>query len=89
LKICNITDIVHCKGIKIIIFLFIIVAYIRCKKDKPTDLNNEEEIVSPTTGTRTEFTLDSIFLYAKQIYLWNDVLPSYNDFAPRAKLNPN
>jgi hypothetical protein len=85
LKIYNITDIVHCKGIKIIIFLFIIVAYIGCKKDKPTDLNNEEEIVSPTTGTRTEFTLDSIFLYAKQIYLWNDVLPSYNDFAPRAK----
>lgn len=55
-----------------------------CKKDKPTDLM-DEEIVSPITGTRTEFTLDSIFLYAKQIYLWNDVLPSYSNFAPRAK----
>jgi hypothetical protein len=70
--------------IKIIIILFIAVVYIGCKKDKPTDLS-DEEIVSPTTGTRNEFTLDSIFLYAKQIYLWNDVLPGYSSFAPRAK----
>jgi hypothetical protein len=39
--------------------------------------------VSPTTGTRTQFTLDSIYLYAKQIYLWSDVLPSYTKFNPR------
>ncbi|WP_293788897.1 S41 family peptidase [uncultured Pedobacter sp.] len=44
-----------------------------------------EEILSPTTGTRTQFTLDSIFLYAKQIYLWNDVLPDYSTFKPREK----
>ncbi|MFW0718120.1 S41 family peptidase [Pedobacter sp. N23S346] len=47
--------------------------------------DTQEEIVSPTTGTRFELTLDSIYLYAKQIYLWNDVLPSYQDFAPRQK----
>lgn len=39
--------------------------------------------VSPTTGTRTQFTLDSIYLYAKQIYLWSDALPSYTIFNPR------
>ncbi|WEA01519.1 S41 family peptidase [Mucilaginibacter sp. SJ] len=39
--------------------------------------------VSPTTGTRTQFTLDSIYLYAKQIYLWSDVLPAYAVFNPR------
>ena len=54
-----------------------------CKKDELS--KNDEEIVSPTSGSRTELTLDSIFLYAKQIYLWNDALPSYQDFAPRQK----
>ncbi|WPV01777.1 S41 family peptidase [Mucilaginibacter sp. cycad4] len=39
--------------------------------------------VSPTTGTRAQFTLDSIYLYAKQIYLWSDALPSYAAFNPR------
>jgi len=60
------------------------VTYTSCKKDKPNDLNTEE-VVSPTTGTRSQFTLDSIFLYAKQIYLWNDVLPDYSTFKPREK----
>ncbi|WP_316846604.1 hypothetical protein [Pedobacter psychrodurus] len=83
MKIYNITDALYPKRIKVIIILFIAVTYIGCKKDKHADLN--EEIVSPTTGTRTEFTLDSIFLYAKQIYLWNDALPDYSGFAPRAK----
>ncbi|MGF7041897.1 S41 family peptidase [Mucilaginibacter lappiensis] len=51
-----------------------------CKKggEIPTEIP-----VSPTTGTRTQFTLDSIFLYAKQIYLWNDAIPSYAAFNPR------
>ncbi|QDW27622.1 carboxyl-terminal protease [Pedobacter sp. KBS0701] len=84
MKIYNTGRIYDCKRIKGIIFLFLIVAYTSCKKDKPIGIN-EEEVVSPTTGTRTEFTLDSIFLYAKQVYLWNDVLPGYNTFKPREK----
>lgn len=55
-----------------------------CKKEKKIAPDNSE-IVSPTTGTRTELTLDSIFLYAKQVYLWNEVLPTYNIFLPREK----
>lgn len=48
-----------------------------CKKEQlPDD-------VLPTTGTRTEFILDSIYSYARQIYLWNDVLPPYAEFNPR------
>ncbi|MBT2559661.1 carboxyl-terminal protease [Pedobacter sp. ISL-68] len=70
--------------IKSVIFLLILAAYSSCKKERPKG-TNEDEIVSPSTGTRTEFTLDSIFLYAKQIYLWNDVLPSYSNFNPREK----
>ncbi|WP_158233349.1 S41 family peptidase [Reichenbachiella sp. 5M10] len=35
-------------------------------------------------GTRFEMTLDSIFLYAEQIYYWNEDLPSYEEFDPRS-----
>ena len=35
------------------------------------------------SGTRAQLTKDSIFLYAKEAYLWNDVLPSYEQFDPR------
>ncbi|QPH38839.1 S41 family peptidase [Pedobacter endophyticus] len=55
-----------------------------CKKENNIGAN-VEETVSPTTGTRTELTIDSIFLYAKQIYLWNEVLPAYKSFLPREK----
>lgn len=51
-----------------------------CKKDNTAE---SEQPVSPTTGSRIEFTLDSIYLYAKQIYLWNGALPSYTVFNPR------
>lgn len=44
-----------------------------------------DEVISPSSGTRTELTLDSIFLYARQIYLWNDALPTYTDFNPRQR----
>ncbi len=39
--------------------------------------------VTPTNATRQQLTLDSIFLYAKEIYYWNDRLPSYDVFNPR------
>ncbi|RLJ75055.1 S41 family peptidase [Pedobacter alluvionis] len=55
-----------------------------CKKAQ-VSVDDAEEIVSPTTGTRTQFTLDSIFLYAKQVYLWNEALPGYAEFNPRQK----
>ncbi|WP_146229848.1 S41 family peptidase [Pedobacter nutrimenti] len=37
----------------------------------------------PVAGTRMQLTLDSLFLYAKDIYYWNDALPSYDVFNPR------
>ncbi len=68
---------------KIKLFLTVVMlALVSCKKD-PKPAVDKEPIVSPTTGTRTQFTLDSIFLYAKDIYLWNDALPSYDAFSPR------
>ncbi len=70
--------------IKSFIFLLIVSAYSSCKKEPANDIN-EDEVVSPTTGTRTQFTLDSIFLYAKHVYFWNDVLPDYSTFKPRER----
>lgn len=53
-----------------------------CKKDpKVTPIVDP---APPTTGTRDELTKDSIFLYAKQTYYWNDALPTYDVFKPRS-----
>ncbi|WP_343556007.1 S41 family peptidase [Sphingobacterium sp.] len=58
----------------------ILILFFGCKKEP-----KEDGIISPITGSRTEFTLDSLYLYAQEIYLWNDALPSYGAFAPREK----
>lgn len=56
-----------------------------CKKsNNPTPTPTPDPpITTPTTGTRQQLTLDSIFLYAKDIYYWNDKLPTYEAFNPR------
>lgn len=56
-----------------------------CKKsNNPTpNPTPDPPITTPTTGTRQQLTLDSIFLYAKDIYYWNDKLPTYEIFNPR------
>jgi len=55
-----------------------------CKKNEPLAPTEPVDTTSvPGTGTRAELTKDSIFLYAKQIYLWNDALPTYGVFKPR------
>lgn len=59
--------------------------FLSCGKDDPTPRIAPDEIISPTIGTRQELTLDSIFLYARQIYLWNEALPSYTDLNPRVR----
>ncbi len=59
-------------------FLLLFTALNACKKDKNT-------LVTAIEGnsTRTELSLDSIFLYAKETYLWNESLPGYEQFNPR------
>lgn len=60
--------------------LFLMLGFSACKKNA---INPGEKAISPLTGTAAEMTLDSIYLYALQTYLWNDALPSYLDFNPR------
>ena len=47
-----------------------------CKKDSKNEATKN--------ATREELTKDSIFLYAKETYLWNSDLPSYDQFKPRS-----
>lgn len=55
-----------------------------CKKNKSDDVATTTTTTGvPSTGSRKELTLDSLFLYAKQIYFWNDALPEYSTFNPR------
>lgn len=56
-----------------------------CKKSKvePTPTPEPPVVTPPTAATRQQLTLDSLFLYAKDIYYWYDKLPTYEAFNPR------
>lgn len=60
-----------------------LVVFSACKKDKNTAGNTTTPPPSTTNASRSDLTKDSIFLYAKQVYLWNDALPTYEVFNPR------
>lgn len=60
----------------------LIAGFSSCKKDpKPTPGPVTPPVV--TLPTRAELTRDSIFLYAKETYYWNEPFPSYDSFKPR------
>lgn len=54
-----------------------------CKKTKTTPAPTPTTPTTPTTASRADLTRDSMFLYAKEIYLWNTSLPTYETFNPR------
>lgn len=60
---------------RIIYLLILLVVFATsCHKDKAGPSKN---------GTTLQLVQDSIFLYAKEDYLWYDGLPDYNTFSPR------
>jgi C-terminal processing protease CtpA/Prc len=59
-----------------LLLLVLFTLFLSCKKD------GQEPDPQPASS-RTELTADSIFLYAKEVYLWNESLPDYNTFKPR------
>lgn len=73
---------------KILILLFVgVLIIISCKKHTELTSNSTQLIdgdETPFTTDRTELTKDSIYLYARQVYLWNAHLPPYNEFNPRS-----
>jgi carboxyl-terminal processing protease len=66
-------------------FILGIAGLTACKKNKSDDVSTSTVSITgaPATGTRKELTLDSLYLYAKQIYFWNDAIPDYSTFNPR------
>ncbi|ETZ23545.1 S41 family peptidase [Pedobacter sp. V48] len=66
--------------------LGICMVFSACKKNKttpdpePQDTQNTKQ--TPTTN-RVDLTNDSLFLYAKEVYFWNESLPTYDAFEPR------
>lgn len=66
--------------------LIAVAAFTACKKTsvQPAPEPPKTDPVTPTTtATRRELSLDSIFLYAKEVYYWNTNLPTYETFNPR------
>jgi carboxyl-terminal processing protease len=66
-----------------IIYSILLVLLVSCKKDPKVKPGTTGGNTPPATGTRSELTKDSIYLYAKEIYYWYDALPSYDSFNPR------
>ncbi|SFG88650.1 S41 family peptidase [Pedobacter insulae] len=57
------------------LFLVLCIGFTSCKRKPKVD-------PEPKT-TRADLSRDSIYLYAKEIYLWNDAIPTYDAFNPR------
>ncbi|ASU34320.1 S41 family peptidase [Mucilaginibacter xinganensis] len=73
---------------KKIFYLFILVAAAglsSCKKDKKTTTTDSNQ--PSKQGTALQLAQDSLYLYAKEAYLWNDQLPTYATFKPRSFTN--
>ncbi|HEY1007442.1 MAG TPA: S41 family peptidase [Sphingobacteriaceae bacterium] len=60
-----------------------VVVFASCKKEpSPEPVNTDPPVTNPS-GTRMQLTLDSIYLYAKEVYYWNDAIPAQDVFNPR------
>jgi len=63
---------------KFIVPAFVVLLALSCKK------NNDNVPSQPTSnGTEEELLMDSVYLYSKEVYFWNDVIPTYEQFKPR------
>jgi len=63
--------------------ILLVIGLAACKKSTTEQAVDTGTTNVPTGATRTQLTLDSMYLYAKQIYFWNDALPEYSVFNPR------
>lgn len=68
---------------KALILSFALLAgFSSCKKDPKVESGTTPIVTTPPT--RAELTKDSIFLYAKETYYWNEPFPTYEAFKPRS-----
>jgi carboxyl-terminal processing protease len=66
--------------IALLLLIFVLQA---CQEEEDFFVENKPVETPGTTATGAELTMDSLFFYAKEIYLWNEDLPDYNAFNPR------
>lgn len=71
----------------LILALGVTIGFSSCKKEPKAGPITPPVVPPTTTATRAELTRDSIFLYAKETYYWNDGLPTYEVFKPRSYAN--
>jgi len=62
-----------------LILLMLTMAFACCKGDPDDE--------PKPTASRMDLTNDSLYLYAKEIYFWNSLLPTYDNFNPRQYKN--
>ena len=68
---------------KLLILSFgLFIGFSSCKKDAKINPTTTPPVVVP--ATRAELTKDSIYLYAKDTYYWNEPFPTYETFKPRS-----
>jgi carboxyl-terminal processing protease len=60
------------------LFIVFPLLVLSCKKNESI-----RETVPPTPETTSDLLMDSVYLYSKEVYFWNDRIPSYNQFNPR------
>ncbi|AMR33307.1 hypothetical protein A0256_18720 [Mucilaginibacter sp. PAMC 26640] len=70
--------------IKYALVLFTVVAIAGCKKSNPSTTGDTTGDQPSKTGSTLDLIRDSVYLYAKETYYWNDALPTYSVFKPRS-----
>ena len=72
----------------LLLVVFCTVVLIACKKNEPKG-STETPLAPSKQGSTLDLIRDSVFLYAKEAYYWNDGLPDYATFKPRAFTGSN
>ncbi len=55
-----------------------------CKKELDnTAVTTPTNPTTSTTASQVDLLKDSVYLYSKEVYLWQDLLPAYDQFNPR------
>lgn len=64
-------------------YLLLIVLFLSCKKNNIDDDGAYVVQKLPATTSQLELTADSSYLYAKEMFLWNEKIGDYASFNPR------
>ncbi len=65
------------------LILFSLALFSACKKENKNG-GSQQQIGPSKVGTPLQIAQDSVYLYAKEDYLWFDQLPTYANFKPRS-----